>query len=60
MLHQIDNAIVHAERGLTEAKHNDKREYFNSLLSAQRRARDYYVKRIEEVGFDNIEEFSQK
>lgn len=60
MVSSLEVSIMRNEQHREEAPHNDKREYFQSIIDAQKSAKRYYEKRIEEVGFDNIEEFSGK
>lgn len=60
MVLELEASIVRNTQFMNEAPHEDKREYFRSILDAQIYAKKYYEKRIEEVGFDNIEEFSTK
>lgn len=60
MVLSLETAIMRNMRNRDEAPHNDKREYFQSVIDAQISAKKYYEKRIEEVGFDNLEEFSRK
>lgn len=60
MVLQLETSIMRNIQNRDEAPHADKREYFQSIIDAQISAKKYYEKRIEEVGFDNIQEFSEK